>query len=175
MNENSKEKLFLIFEKIKRDKKSLLIVVIGLLGMILVLCSELMTDSEIVKEDSGIKYSNEGYNERTELEHLISNIKGAGKASVMLTYEGTAENIYANNLSEQKNEKEDKREEEHIIIDKGDTEDGLLLKSVFPRVIGVAVVCEGGGSASVKNEITQMLKALYNISSSNISISEMKG
>ena len=175
MNENIKEKLFLIFEKIKKDKKSLLIAVIGLLGMLLVSASELMPDSENIQEQKQSVYSYESSDERAELERLIGEIKGAGKVSVMLTYEGTAENVYANNMSVQTNNEENRSEEEHIILDKGNTEDGLLVKSIFPRVTGVAVVCEGGGSATVKNEITQMLKALYNISSSNISISEMEG
>lgn len=175
MSESSKEKIILLFEKIKKDKKSLFIVVIGLLGMILVSASELMPDSEAVTDEKMAVYSYENDEEKSELEQIISKIKGVGKVSVMLTYEGTTENIYANNVSEQKNEKENNREEEHIILDKGNTEEGLLVKSVYPRVTGVAVVCEGGGSASVKNEITQMLKALYNITSSNISISEMKG
>jgi len=173
MSENNKEKLMLLFGKIKKDKKSMLIVILGLIGMVLVFLSEAVPESETVDKEKNSVYSYESRDERKELEQLIGKIKGAGKVSVMLKYEGTAENIYANNLTEQSNGEEKRREEEHIILDKGDMEDGLLLKSVFPRVTGVAVVCEGGGSSSVKNEITQLIKALYNISSSNISISEM--
>ncbi len=175
MSESSKEKLFLLFEKIKKDKKSLLIVAIGLLGMILVSVSELIPGSEAATDEKTAVYSFENNDEKSELEQIISEIKGVGKVSVMLTYEGTNENIYANNVSQQKKDTESRTEEEYIILDKGNTEEGLLVKSVYPRVTGVAVVCEGGGSASVKNEITQMLKALYNITSNNISISEMKG
>lgn len=174
MNKSSKEKLFLLFEKIKKDKKALLIIVIGLLGMIMVSVSELMPDNNETINEKDSVYSYETDSEKSELEQIIGKINGVGKVSVMLTYEGTSENIYANNVSEQKNDNENRREEEHIILDKGNTEEGLLIKSVFPRVTGIAVVCEGGGRASVKNEITLMLKALYNLPSNNISISEMK-
>ncbi len=175
MSESSKEKLGQLFNRIKNDKKSLFIVIIGLVGMIMIAASEATEKTVTADKDKTETVSYEILNEQAELERIIGKITGTGKVSVMLTYEGTSENIYANNISEQKSGEENRREEEHIILDKGNTEDGLLIKSVYPHVIGVAVVCEGGGSATVKNEITQMLKALYNINSNNISISEMKG
>ncbi len=174
MGEKSKEKIFLLFEKIRKDKKSLMIVSLGLIGMLLISASELVPQKENEKEEISAAYYSESSENTAQLEEIIGKIKGVGKVKVMLMYEGTAENVYANNVSEQKNDKENRTEEEHIILDKGNTEDGLLIKSVYPRVTGVAVVCEGGESASVKNEITNMLKALYNISSNNISISEME-
>ena len=92
----------------------------------------------------------------------------------MITFEGTSESIYANNIYEQNDEGRVKTENEPLILDKGNIEDGLLLKEIYPRVTGVAVVCEGGSNPTVKNEVTLMLKALYGISSNSISISEMK-
>ncbi len=174
MGEKNKEKIFLIFEKIRKDKKSLMIVSLGLIGMLLISLSELVPQKEIDKEEISPAYYSERSEHTVRLEEIIGKIKGVGKVKVMLMYEGTAENVYANNISEQKTDKENRKEEEHIILDKGDTEDGLLIKSVYPRVTGVAVVCEGGESSSVKNEITNLLKALFSISSNNISISEME-
>ncbi len=175
MNEASIKKLFLVFEKMKKDKKTLMIIFIGLAGILLICFSEFIPVNKDAELEAYTQNSLADGSEREELEHIISSIKGVGRVEVMIKYEGTTENIYANNSSEQIKDNERKKEEDHIIIDKGSTEDGLLVKSVFPKVTGVAVVCEGGGSPTVKNDITQLLKALYNIGSNSISISEMNG
>ncbi len=175
MGEINKEKLFLLFEKLKKDKKTLLIVFIGFIGILLIFFSEFLPPEENESEEKHIQSSIVDSTKKEELEHIIGKIKGVGKVEVMITYDGTSENVYANNVSEQIKDTETKKDEEHIILDKGNTEEGLLIKAIYPHVTGVAVVCEGGGSPTVKNEITQMLKALYNISSNSISITEMEG
>ena len=173
MNEKYIKKLFLLFEKLKKDKRTLIIVLLGIIGILLIFFSELLPEKDNFSEEYYSQSTFNDSNEKQELENIIGKIKGVGRVEVMLNYDGTAENIYANNTSEQIKGTERKTDEEHIIIDKGSTEDGLLVRTVFPRVTGVAVVCEGGGSPTVKNNITQLIKALYNISSNSISISEM--
>ncbi len=169
-----KEKLYLIFEKLKKDKKAFLIILLGLSGMLLISLSELMPEkTDDIKKSSKNIVVDYNVHERQELERIIGLIEGAGKVSVMITYEGTSESIYASDISSQKNESNSSTDTEHIILDKGNIEDGLLLKEIYPKVTGVAVVCEGGGSAAVKNEITMMIKALYNLSSNSICVSEM--
>lgn len=172
MSESSRKKIYELFGKIKSDKKTILIIITGFLGILLIFISEIPTQKDEFTEN----HSNEPYyinEEKNELEKIISKINGVGRVSVMITYKGTAENVYAQNLSEQNDEAKTKKEEELIILDKGNTEDGLLLKEIYPEITGIAVVCEGGGDPTTKTEITQMLKALYNIGSNNISISEM--
>ena len=173
MNETSKEKLNLILERLKKDKKTAVIIMLAFLGILLIYASEFVQDDEYLPENnnSQIMYSDNDL--KAELEALISKIDGVGKTAVMITYDGTAENIYALNMTEQADGNNIKKDEEYLIIDSGSSEDGLLLKKVYPRVTGVAVVCDGGSDPVVKNEITQLLKALYNISSNSISISEM--
>ncbi len=173
MSDASIKKLFLLFEKLKKDKKTFAIVLLGVSGILLISFSELLPAEERTADKGYTQTAVTDSNEKEELESIIGKIKGVGRVEVMINYEGTAENIYANNTSQQLKDSESKTQEEHIIIDKGSGEDGLLVKSIYPRVTGVAVVCEGGGSPTVKNDITQLLKALYNISSNSISISEM--
>lgn len=171
MDKHIKDKFLVIAERIKRDKKLLLTVVLGLTGILMIFASEISfseteTDSK-VNEHSISKMSSD------ELEEIIESINGAGKTKVIITYEGTSENVYARNYSSQSKENDEKRDEEHIILDTGSDEDGLLVKKIFPKVTGVAVVCRGGNNPIVKNEITQLLKALFDIGSNNISITEM--
>lgn len=168
-----KKKIGQFFSKIKKDRKNFLIFILGLSGVLLIFCSEVFDGENITTEKNDV-IKNEIYiSYKEELKRLIESVKGVGAVEVMLTYEGTTEHIYAKDISQKKETDENNIEEEHIILDKGNTEEGLLLKEKYPRVTGVAVVCEGGESSIVKSEITMLLKALFGLSSSCISISEM--
>ena len=46
--------------------------------------------------------------------------------------------------------------------------------SLTPTVEGVAVVCEGGGSAQVQNDIYEVIYALYGLSSSHVTVEKMR-
>lgn len=175
MDEMNVKKGYHFFERFKKDKKTVLIVSVALMGFILIFLSELIPDNKNTEQNKYEQNLFVGSSSKSNLEEIISKVQGVGKVSVMVTYEGSEENIYAINESEQVNENDVKTNEEYLVIDKGSVEEGLLLKKIYPRVAGVAVVCEGGGNPAVKNEITNMLKALYSISSTNINISEMNG
>jgi len=174
MSETDRKKLFLLFEKLKEDKKTLLVILMSFIGIFLIFLSEMLSHEDSEAANSYTQINFEHRDEKEELKSIIEKIEGVGNAEVMITYEGSSETVYAYDKSEQSDDSDIKNEQEHIILDKGNTEEGLPVKEIYPRVTGVAVVCEGGGSPTVKNEITQMLKALYGISSNNISISEMR-
>ena len=173
MNETAKEKLFILFEKLKKDKKALIIIAIGFFGVMLIFFSEFIPQKKSgdIEDNRNTYFIYDAY--KDQLEEIIGKIRGAGEVRVMITYEGSSESVYAKDTSEQMKGEEQKTDSEHIILDKGNEEDGLLLKEIYPRVSGVAVVCEGGGDPTVKNEITLMLKALFGIGSNCISVSEM--
>lgn len=42
-----------------------------------------------------------------------------------------------------------------------------------PRVLGVAVVCEGGGSAAVQSRVTALVQALTGIGTNHITVAKM--
>ncbi len=167
----SKQWISDIVSRLKNDKKALITVAIGIMGMLLVLLSELPMlsggDSSGVKEKES--YINDSLEEDTE--RLISKIRGAGKVSVMLTYDCSEETVWAKD-SEEQAQSEDKGAYElrHIIIDSRDGETGLAVKVLYPRVRGVAVVCTGGDDPVVKSEIKALVSALFDIGSNRISI-----
>ena len=159
------------FERLKKDKKAFFTVVIGIVGMLLVLLSELPLFSGETKRsvDRESTYLNRSLEEQTE--KLVSQIKGAGKVSVMLTYESSEENVWAKDKdTREKPGGESDESEKHIIIDAADGETGLAVKVIYPRVRGVAVVCTGGDDPIVRGEIKALLSALFDIGSNRISI-----
>ncbi len=174
MSNNFKEKIVHTFSRLKTDKKSLLIIFLGIIGMLLIFLSELTDKTTATVSDVSSEYECNIGNHKQELEEILSEISGAGRVKAMITYEGSSENIFASDSTQMKDDGSNKITSEYIIIDKGSEEEGLLLKKVFPKVLGVAVVCDGGDDIKVVNEMTTVIKAIFNISSNNISISKMQ-
>ena len=101
---------------------------------------------------------------------MISSIQGAGRAKVMVTLESSDENVYA--VEEKSNDSS--YENSVVIVENDDGENGILLKVTQPRIRGVAVVCAGGASPTVRQSIIDTLTAVLDISSARISIATMK-
>lgn len=162
------EKLSAFVEKIKKDKKTLLIIVFALAGMLLILFS----DSE---ENNKQPMKNEGFSDMAEeyeikLQSLISKIEGVGKVSVMITYESGEENVFASDKEESFRNGEQKIKNDYIIVDSDNGETGLKIKSVYPKIKGVAVVCNGESDSTTKERIVSVVSALFDISTKNISV-----
>ena len=168
------ERLKGIVSGFKADKRLMIIVALGTVGVLLLVISELIPEkSDDVTE---VPYSQinsaEAYEEQLEerLEKLLGNINGAGRVSVMLTLASGDENIYA---TEQK-QGESNSERKYVIVDNSKEETGLLLKVAEPEIRGVGIVCDGSDNANVRQEIINTVSAVLNISSNRISIAKMK-
>lgn len=162
------EKLSLLVHRIKTDKKAMFIVASALIGMLLILFSG---DSKTGAENIEVEYKTEFTKECEEkLQKLISKIEGVGKVSVMITYESGEENVFASDKEESFRNGEQKIRNDYIIVDGDKGESGLKIKSVYPEVKGVAVVCSGASDPVVKERIISVVSALFNISTKNISV-----
>lgn len=160
-----------IFLKLKKDKKTLLTVILGITGMLLVLLSELPMFSSEKDIPEGKNVTDFSYDLQRQVENLISEIEGAGKVSVMLTYDTSEERVWAKDTDERKdNGGNNDVSEKHIIIDTVQEESGLCVKVIYPKVRGVAVVCSGGKNPQVISEIKALISALFDIGSNKISI-----
>ncbi len=164
-----------VYTKLKKDKKSMFIMVLGLVGIMLILFSELGDESKAETKGGTQEMQVICETQLTEsLEKLIENIDGAGKTKVMLTFESYSESAYAADTQESSgNDGEKDFSKEYIIIDGADGEQGLLLKITAPEVRGVAVVCQGGSNPVIKEQIISTVSALFDISSNKISVATM--
>lgn len=120
------------------------------------------------------------YAEKLEkrLASIISAIDGAGETRVMVTLESGSEDIYLhdfdygeNNNSDGKNSVE--RKDEYVIVDGSSGEEGIVVRVAEPKVRGVAVVCRGAGSDTVRGQIIETVTALLDISSARVSVAKM--
>ncbi len=163
-------------QAIKKDKKLLVIFIIAVIGIILLIVSELISASDI-EENKEDYVSTDTYVQSIEkkLSEIISSIEGAGEAKVMVTLETGEENIYAKEVKSDEQTNGDKissnYEYEYIVIKSGSSnESGMLLKVVEPSIRGVAVVCDGGDNASVRENIINTVSCVLDIKTNKISV-----
>ncbi len=168
-----KKLLNLICEKTKLDKKTAIIIFVGVLGVVMLVISELVPEPQPAEAETSQPQSGyETYAQDTEkrLEEMISSIQGAGATKVMVTLECSDENVYA--VEEKSNDSS--YENSVVLAETEDGEGGILLKVTQPKIRGVAVVCAGGASPAVRQSIIDTLTAVLDISSARISIATMK-
>lgn len=179
-----KEWLQKIKEQAKeKNAKVYFVVFLGLLGMALILISELFsvedaavlaanekeqTSSTVVQEAS--LSSQEAYrvNLEASLTALIEQMEGAGQTSVMITLISGEEMIYA----QDKIIGESQSSESHVLLENGEA---LCETTLTPTICGVAVLCEGGDNIMVKAKIITMVSALFDISSNHVTVEKMSG
>lgn len=101
----------------------------------------------------------------SRLTALISRIEGAGKTAVMVTLESGSESIYATDTDAD-------GASTHVLLGSGRA-DGLVETVQTPQVLGVAVVCEGGGNATVQNRVTALVETLTGIGANHITVAKM--
>jgi stage III sporulation protein AG len=161
-----------LFERIKNDKKALIVITVGLIGMLLIMISDTNNSDDVI-ENPKENFTSE-YELAIEVEKLVETIDGAGKCKVMITYSSYEETVYALDKDENFNSQgETNFSAEYVILDNGDYEDGLKLKIISPEIKGVAVVCQGGNNPVIKEQIISSLSALFDISSNKISVAVM--
>ncbi len=169
-----------VIEKLKADRKMLLMLVLGAVGAALILVSCLMEKkpAEDTRQTDATPFYDYENSLETRLNEIISQINGVGRVKVMVTLKTAEENKYAYNESYQSksgdNSDDKKSESEYVIIDGEKGDECVLLSTEFPQIQGVIVVCDGGGSNVVKNDITNAVSALLDISTNSISVLEMK-
>jgi stage III sporulation protein AG len=115
---------------------------------------------------------------------LVSSIKGAGNAKVMITLQNGVEYIYAvegksnNDLSESVDGGTGKRssdektvtEEKHIIVEGKNGKEALIRTTLPPSVGGVVIVCSGADSEVVRERIIEAVTTALGISSKRVCV-----
>ncbi|HZJ78839.1 MAG TPA: hypothetical protein VFD52_08585 [Clostridia bacterium] len=184
-----------VSKKLKADKKLLCIVLVGIVGMVIILLTEIGSKPESSQyDDSQVSVNQkESVNEYTyvqeieqRLTNIVSSIDGAGRAKVMVTLANGAEQVYAKQDKTKSNSSiqgtgegrsvEDnlEKENEYLVIRSNDnSENGLIIKIIQPDIRGVAIVCEGADSIIVKQSIINTVTAVLGISSTKVNIAKM--
>lgn len=154
------------------------VIAIGVLGMLLILFSELRPARQ--KEQKERVSDTESYVHTLEarLTETVSSIDGVGACRVMVTLENGVEYVYASEEktgSDYKSEgdalsRADDNEQSVILVQTDNGYEGLLITELQPTVKGVVVVCEGGGDAMVQERVKTALCAVLNITDKRVCV-----
>ncbi len=173
----------------KGDKKIRIIVTIGILGIALILLSEVFTPknkttNEVSSPESSLSVSNEKLEQQVYA--LVTSIDGVGRAKVMVTLDTSVEYVYAKeqksdtdvtrDIAEDGNAKtsqKDKTEENYIFVDGSAGKQALLTTEKAPRVKGVVVVCEGGDDKLVQSRIIDAVTTAFDIGANRVCVTKM--
>ncbi len=153
------EKVFTKYLKNLKGKGLLLI--LAALGILLLVFGGMDTTGQKTLPDVGEQTEAYRATLEKELTALCKQVEGVGEVRLMVTLSGSEKAVYAQDSKQ--NGTTD------YVVSSGE---GLLLYREYPAVLGVAVVCTGGGSPTVERELTDLLTALLGIGANRISISK---
>jgi len=168
-----------IKNRIFENKKLMLIVSLGVIGIILISFSEFKTKATkpVVENENEEKETvNTDYAKNLEerLTVLISSIENAGQVEVMITLKSTDESVYAVNENIKNDDRSNNYSSNYVIIDNKSEKEGIKLKVLEPEIRGVAVVCTGGDNPEVVSQITDTVSTVLGIGSNKVSVAKMK-
>jgi stage III sporulation protein AG len=159
------------------DKKLKIFLLLGIIGIALILLSELLPASQSTEKSTKSEklYSDYVASLEKDTAELISSVNGAGRCRVMITLRGTGESVFAKNSQESNSESSFSSSYEYVLYDGKDGDEPVLIKQYFPKVQGIAVVCDGADNPEVRESIINCLSSLYNLPVSKISVTKYKG
>lgn len=164
----------LLRTRLKSDtSRTTALMVAGLVGMVLLCLSEWLPSAfapdttTAVLPDSCAQSDSQTYAAELEqrLQDMIETVEGAGHCRVMVTLAAGEETIYATDTEQG----ETSSRTEHVLLG-----DAPLVESIQAPVIqGVAITCEGGDNAKVRNTVTELVRALTGIGANHITVTKM--
>ncbi len=178
----SSNKFFKIFSS--KEKRTKIIIALGIIGMLCIFLSEVLptkskdTTKTTASDSTTDETSDYKKKVEQELVDMLSQIKGVGEVSAMVTIEGTTEYIYAEELNTANDKNGDQTSEKYnnkIVITEENGEKKALVKQVIqPKISGVVIVCEGGGNISLNERVLKAVSTALNLPTSRICVEVRK-
>lgn len=97
---------------------------------------------------------------------------GAGSVKVTVTLGGGYENVYATSDERRQSQSGDSSKTEYLTVGNGSSEEAIRLTVRPPSVIGIGIVCRGGGDPEVRAEIISLICAAFDIGASRVYVCE---
>ena len=172
MDKNVKERLSGLAEALKARRGLLLVLLAGLILLMLPTGSGGRTSSEPETLPEPER-TGDGLEER--LEELLSRIDGAGRVEVLLTLYDDGERVLArDSRSTEDPDGRSESESSALTVSGGSGKTGEVEVSYrYPVYRGAVVCAEGAGSAAVRLELAEAVKAATGLGSDAIKIVKM--
>jgi len=124
----------------------------------------------------------------TQLKEILSTVAGVGEVEVMVNLESTPELVVEKNTNTRtstnqetdkdkatRNQSEQSRDEQVVVIQGGKQDQPVIVKTMKPRVRGVLVVAKGAENIQVKAWMTEAVQKVLDVPVYKISILPKKG
>ena len=118
--------------------------------------------AEAQKKESGDNLDESKRKLEAELKSIIESMDGVGNASVVVSFDESSCAVYAQDGTYSGGVLQSKS----YVLSEGKTP--IMIKTVYPRVRGVAVVCGGGSNPIIAEKITDLLCALLELNSTRV-------
>ena len=151
-----------IIDKIFKDKKGNTVIYILLAAGIFLLLAGNSLEPKQVNKVEELSLPQAEIEEK--LEEILSQIKGAGKVSVMVSEENNGRKIFGYDV-----QGEDKKT---VTLSQSGGETALVAEEKVPNVKGVIVVADGGGNIKVKEALLRAVRAVLGIEPHKIEVFE---
>lgn len=176
--------------KFASNKKTLtFIIILGIAGIVLIGISEIFSNkpsdnkSESTKPDNQITFDQDDYTAALEqkLYEIVGAIDGVGDAKIMITLDSSFEYRYAMTKETVTDSPQSSGsgghqslKEEYVYIENADGKrQALLISQVLPKIKGVVVVCEGGDTLAVRNNVINAISTVLGTYSNNVYVTKM--
>lgn len=166
---------------IKLLKKPKNLIIIGVVGLVLIVFSNIFTAKEEKTVTQTTEITTDDYKAILEedIKNTVRNITGSKNVSVVITLESGLKYSYADTREETLTERQEKEnrtsdnelKEGYITVKTSDGgEEALLVTTHMPEVRGVAIVCDGGDNEYLAEKIQNAVTAALDISSKRVYI-----
>lgn len=153
---------------VKKYQYVALVLLLGIFLMMLPNSAEKDTGQEIPE-------SKAEYDVEAQLEHMLSNIDGVGRAEVMVTEASGAQTIYQTDEDRDISPDSESLRVETVIISGTDRgEYGLVKQEIPPSYRGALIVCEGADTPSVRLAVVNAVSSITGIPTDRIAVLKMK-
>lgn len=188
-NEGKLSKWKGFFSSIGESKKQTkILVTVGLIGMALILLSEMIPSGTAKKSTTPVLAStNEQYVQQmeTKLTDMIGSIDGVGTVKVMVTLEHGAEKRFASETKSTEDKTQDYQgsdtkkvqqrvnsENKYILVDGEDGREALVSTEISPKVKGVVIVCQGADDAQVQQRVTNAVTTILGVGANQVCVTK---
>lgn len=160
-------------KKWQRYKYVVMILLIG--SLLMLIPGKQETEEQIQQKPENL--CTETQTLQTEMESILGEMSGVGQIKVLLTLETDggrqlAEDTELEYSGSTESPEDYSRRSETVLVDVGSGNDAVVLQRTYPTYRGALVVCQGGGRAEVKLNVTQAVSALTGLPADRITVAE---
>ncbi len=150
-------------EILKKKNTLLILLILGVLLIVIAIPTGSNSDKQSGSSAmSGATSNNYATEMESHLEEILSQINGAGKVQVLISWKGSSEKLV------------EKDENETVYYNgSGGEQAPFIRQELMPKAEGVVVIAQGGDNAVVAAQITEAIRALFGVDTHKIKI--MKG